>query len=69
MPKGIWNGKIVIVPFGLKGIHDFDFDKAEELIRGGITARLTKIPEIKAAIKTKLQKIVNSKDSKKDFLI
>ena len=60
---------IVIVPFGLKDIHDFDFDKAEELIKGGITATLIKIPEIKAAIKTKLEKIVNSKDSKKGFLI
>jgi len=67
--RSLEGADIVIVPFGLKGIHDFDFDKAEELIRGGITATLTKIPEMKAAIKTKLEKIVNSKDSKKDFLI
>ncbi|GAG23787.1 unnamed protein product, partial [marine sediment metagenome] len=67
--RSLEGADIVIVPFGLKDIHDFDFDKAEELIRGGITATLTKIPEIKAVIKAKLQEIKNSKDSKKDFLI
>ena len=67
--RSLEGADIVIVPFGLKDIHDFDFDKAEELIRGGITSALIKIPEIKAVIKTKLQEIINSKDSKKGFLI
>ena len=66
--RSLEGADIVIVPFGLKGIHDFDFDKAEELIRGGINSTLIKIPEIKAVIKTKLQEIKNSKDSKKGFL-
>ena len=48
---------VVIVPFGLKHIRDFDFDKAEQLIKGGIVATLHKIPEIKAAIKEKLKQM------------
>jgi len=46
---------VVIVPFGLKHVRDFDFDKAEHLIKGGIIATLHKLPEIKSVIKTKLK--------------
>lgn len=53
--RSLEGADIVIVPFGLKDIHDFDFDKAEELIRGGITSTLIKIPEIKTVIKAKLK--------------
>lgn len=45
---------IVIVPFGIKDINLFDFDKAEILIKGGIMATLINIPEIKEAIREKL---------------
>jgi NTE family protein len=45
---------VVIVPFGIKEINLFDFDKAEILIKGGIMATLINIPEIKRAIKEKL---------------
>ena len=47
---------VVIVPFGIKEINLFDFDKAEMLIKGGIMAGLINIPEIKRAIKEKLRK-------------
>ncbi|MEA2021437.1 MAG: patatin-like phospholipase family protein [Candidatus Caldatribacteriota bacterium] len=53
--KSLEGTDIIIVPFGLKHIRDFDFDKAEQLIKGGIIATLHKIPEIKAVIKTKLK--------------
>ena len=53
--KSLEGTDIVIVPFGLKHIRDFDFDKAEQLIKGGIIATLHKIPEIKAVIKEKLK--------------
>ncbi|MDO9555133.1 MAG: patatin-like phospholipase family protein, partial [Atribacterota bacterium] len=46
---------VVIVPFGIKDINLFDFDKAELLIKGGIMATMINIPEIKRAIKEKLQ--------------
>jgi len=46
---------VVIVPFGIKEINLFDFDKAEELIKGGIMATMINIPEIKRAIKEVLQ--------------
>jgi NTE family protein len=46
---------VVIVPFGIKEINLFDFDKAEMLIKGGIMATMINIPEIKRAIKEKLQ--------------
>ena len=46
---------VVIVPFGLRHVRDFDFDKAEQLIRGGIIATCHKIPEIKSVIKEKLK--------------
>ena len=46
---------IVIVPFGIKDINLFDFDKAESVIKGGIMATLLKMPEIKKAIKEKLK--------------
>src|SRR4030042_1101668 len=46
---------VVIVPFGIKEINLFDFDEAEILIKGGIMATLINIPEIKKAIKKKLQ--------------
>jgi len=45
---------VVIVPFGIKDINLFDFDKAEMLIKGGIMATMINIPEIKKAIKEKL---------------
>ncbi|MCG2820453.1 MAG: patatin-like phospholipase family protein, partial [Candidatus Atribacteria bacterium] len=47
---------IVIVPFGIKEINLFDFDKAEMLIKGGIMAGLINIPGIKRVIKEKLRK-------------
>jgi NTE family protein len=47
---------VVIVPFGIKEINLFDFDKAEMLIKGGIMAGLINIPEIKRVIKEKLRK-------------
>ena len=47
---------VVIVPFGIKEINLFDFDKAEMLIKGGIMATMINIPEIKRAIKEKLGK-------------
>ena len=47
---------VVIVPFGIKEINLFDFDKAEMLIKGGIIATMINIPEIKRAIKEKLRK-------------
>ena len=53
--KSLEGTDIVIVPFGLKHIRDFDFDKAEKLIKGGIMATLHKIPEIKSVIKEKLK--------------
>jgi NTE family protein len=46
---------VVIVPFGIKDINLFDFDKAEMLIKGGIMATMINIPEIKRAIKEKLK--------------
>lgn len=46
---------VVIVPFGIKDINLFDFDKAESIIKGGIMATLINIPEIKKAIKEKLK--------------
>ena len=46
---------VVIVPFGIKDINLFDFDKAESVIKGGIMATLINIPEIKEAIKEKLK--------------
>lgn len=46
---------VVIVPFGIKEINLFDFDKAEMLIKGGIMATMINIPEIKRAIKEKLR--------------
>jgi len=45
---------VVIVPFGIKDINLFDFDKAEMLIKGGIMATMINISEIKRAIKEKL---------------
>jgi len=45
---------VVIVPFGIKDINLFDFDKAEMLITGGMMAAMINIPEIKRAIKEKL---------------
>jgi len=53
--KSLEGTDIVIVPFGLKNIRDFDFDKAEQLIGGGIISTLNKIPEIKAVLKEKLK--------------
>ena len=53
--KSLEGTDIVIVPFGLKNIRDFDFDKAEQLIGGGIISTLNKIPEIKAMVKKKLK--------------
>jgi len=53
--KSIEGANIVIVPFGLKNIRDFDFDKAEQLIGGGIISTLNKIPEIKAVLKEKVK--------------
>ncbi|MBA3062250.1 MAG: hypothetical protein FP833_04720 [Atribacteria sp.] len=47
---------VVIVPFGIKEINLFDFDKAEMLIKGGIMATMINIPEIKRVIKEKLRK-------------
>jgi len=46
---------VVIVPFGIKDINLFDFDKAESVIKGGIMATIINIPEIKEAIKEKLK--------------
>jgi len=46
---------VVIVPFGIKDINLFDFDKAKSVIKGGIMATLINIPEIKEAIKEKLK--------------
>ena len=46
---------VVIIPFGIKDIDLFDFDKAEMLIKGGIIATLLNIPEIKKAIIKKLE--------------
>ena len=46
---------IVIVPFGLENINDFDFDKAEQLIKGGIDSTMIKAAEIKTVIKEKLK--------------
>jgi len=46
---------VVIVPFGIKEINLFDFDKAEMLIKGGIMATMINISEIKRAIKEELQ--------------
>jgi len=45
---------VVIVPFGIKDINLFDFDKAESVIKGGMMAAMINIPEIKRAIKEKL---------------
>jgi hypothetical protein len=45
--RSLEGADIVIIPFGLKGIHDFNFDRVKELIRGEIAATLNKIPEIK----------------------
>ncbi len=45
---------VVIIPFGIKDINLFDFDKAESVIKGGIMATLINIPEIKEAIREKL---------------
>ena len=53
--KSIEGADIVIVPFGLNNVHDFDFNKGEQLIRGGIDSTLIKIPEIKAVLKEKLK--------------
>jgi NTE family protein len=52
--QGLEGADVVIVPFGIKEINLFDFDKAEILIKGGIMATLINIPEIKRAIKEKL---------------
>ena len=57
--KSLEGTDIVIVPFGLKNIRDFDFDKAEQLIGGGIISTLNKIPEIKAMVKKKLKEWKN----------
>jgi len=46
---------VIIVPFGIKDINLFDFDKAESVVKGGIMATLINIPEIKEAIKEKLK--------------
>ncbi len=46
---------VVIVPFGIKEINLFDFDKAETLIKGGVIATLINISEIKRVIKEKLE--------------
>ncbi|HDP36946.1 MAG TPA: hypothetical protein ENN27_03615 [Candidatus Atribacteria bacterium] len=46
---------VVIVPFGIKDINLFDFDKAESVIKGGMMAAMINIPEIKRAIKEKLE--------------
>jgi len=46
---------VVIVPFGIKDINLFDFDKAESVIKGGIMATLINIPEIKRAIRENLK--------------
>jgi NTE family protein len=46
---------VVIVPFGIKEINLFDFDKAEMLIKGGIMSAMINISEIKRAIKEKLE--------------
>ena len=45
---------VVIVPFGIKDINLFDFDKAESVIKGGMMAAMINISEIKRAIKEKL---------------
>ena len=45
---------VVILPFGIKEINLFDFDKAEALIKGGIMATMINIAEIKRAIREKL---------------
>jgi len=45
---------VVVVPFGIKDINLFDFDKAESVIKGGMMAVMINIPEIKRAIKEKL---------------
>jgi len=46
---------IVIIPFGIKDIKTLDFDEAELIIKGGIMATLINIPNIKEAIKEKLE--------------
>ena len=46
---------VVIVPFGIKDINLFDFDKAESVIKGGIMAALIEIPQIKEVIREKLK--------------
>lgn len=46
---------VVIIPFGIKDVHLFDFDKAEMLIKGGMMATLINMPEIKKAIIRKLE--------------
>ena len=46
---------VVIVPFGIKDINLFDFDKAESVIKGGIMATLINMPEIKRAIRENLK--------------
>jgi len=53
--KCLEGADVVIVPFGIKEINLFDFDKAEMLIKGGIMATMINIPEIKRAIKEKLR--------------
>jgi len=53
--RGLDKADVVIVPFGIKGISLFEFDKADTTIKGGIDAALAKIPQIKEAIKEKLQ--------------
>jgi len=66
--KSLEGTDIVIVPFGLKHVRDFDFDKAEKLIKGGIMATMNKIPEIKSVIRKnislKKSKGKNKTDSK-----
>jgi len=53
--QSLEGANVVIVPFGIKDINLFDFDKAESVIKGGIMATLINIPQIKEAIKEKLK--------------
>ena len=53
--QSLEGANVVIVPFGIKDINLFDFDKAESVIKGGIMATLINIPKIKEAIKEKLK--------------
>jgi NTE family protein len=61
--RGLDKADVVIVPFGIEGISLFEFDKADITIKGGIDATLAEIPQIKEAIKEKLQATGGFKNS------